>query len=68
MIELPSERPLERTKVPNAPYVLVGDKGFALNRNTLTICGSNVSLKVCEHISPVKSMKVCGTCFRNFKH
>jgi hypothetical protein len=35
VLELPSERPLAGTERPDVPYFLVGDEGFALNRNTL---------------------------------
>jgi hypothetical protein len=46
MLELPSERPLAGTEGANAPYVLVGDERFALNRNILRrFGGSNVSVK-----------------------
>jgi hypothetical protein len=34
-LELPSETPRSGTEGPNVPYFLVGDEGFALNRNIL---------------------------------
>jgi hypothetical protein len=45
MLELPSERPLAGAEGPNVPYFLVGDEGFALNRNKLRpFIGSNLSV------------------------
>ena len=46
MLELPSDRPLAGTEGAHVPYFLVGDEGFALNRNILRpFCGSNLSVK-----------------------
>jgi hypothetical protein len=45
MLELTSERPLVGSEGPNVPYLFVGDKRFALNRNILqTSGGSNLSV------------------------
>jgi len=46
MLELPGDRPLSGTEVPNVPHFFVGDEGFALNRNILRpFGGSNLSVK-----------------------
>jgi len=46
VLELPSERPLSGTEGPNVPHFVVGDEGFALNRNILRpFGGSNLNVK-----------------------
>ena len=70
MLELPGERPLSGTEVPNVPHFFVGDEGFALNRNILRpFGGSNLSVKKKNSVqlSLEQNTKVCGMCFRNFE-
>jgi len=50
MLELPIERPLSGTEGPNVPHFVVGDEGFALNRNILRPFGkSSLSVKKRVH-------------------
>ena len=68
MLELPSKRPLAGTEGTEVPFFLVGNEGFALNRNILRpFGGSNLRVKKNVQLSFVETTKVCGMCFRNFE-
>jgi hypothetical protein len=46
MLEFTNERPLSGKEGLNVPHFVVGDEGFALNRNILRhFGGSNLSVK-----------------------